>query len=119
MTTWRKRFSVEYKFGKNKEMMEEKHFMYKIDWFIKSYVYGNFQRIWGKIWLTKHSNVNDENNLHTRIKQVVVGFHNKYPPQNHYAWFLLIARLELRKPRKSEYAAFDFDIYIYGPISAT
>ena len=34
--------------------------MYKINWYMKSYVQDTAQRIWVTNWLTKYSIVNDE-----------------------------------------------------------
>ena len=40
--------------------MEEKDIMYKIDGYIKWYVYDTAQGIWFTTWLTKHNDVNGE-----------------------------------------------------------
>ena len=45
-----------------KKMKKWKKNMYKINWYIKSYVQDTAQSIWVTNWFAKHSNVNDEKN---------------------------------------------------------
>ena len=51
----------------------------------------------------------------SRITRIVMGFHDK--SQNYYICYLLIVHLELCKPRKWEFLAFDVDILISGQTS--
>ena len=88
--------------------------MYKIDWYIQICVY-TFRFICMTTWLIKYSNLNDEKIHIMQDQNVVVGFQGKYPSNNYYVLFLLIAYLELRKPWKLEFVAFDFDICVSGP----
>ena len=57
--------------------------------------------------------------ISNRDLKAVVGFHDKYPSQNYHVRLLLIAHLELRKPRKLGFATFAFDIHISGLTSVT
>ena len=41
--------------------------MYKINWYIKSYVQDTAQSIWVTNWFAKYSNVNDEKNYESGL----------------------------------------------------
>ena len=91
--------------------------MYKINWYIKSYVQDTAQIILVTNWFAKFSNVNDEKKLWIWIKRVVMGFHDKHSSQNHYIWFFLIAHMQLYKLWKPEFVSFDFNLINIWPNS--
>ena len=91
--------------------------MYKINWYIKSYVQDTAQRIWVTNWFAKYSHVNDEKKLRIWIKRVVMGFHDKHSSQNHYIWFFLIVHMQLYKLWKPEFVSFDFNLINIWPNS--
>ena len=82
------------------------YIMYKINWYIKSYVQDTAQRIWVTNWLAMYSNVNDKKKLRIWIKRVVMGFHDKHSSQNHYIWFFLIVHMQLNKLWKHKWLIF-------------
>ena len=54
--------------GKYIRKKNEKNILYKINWYIKSYVQDTAQRIWVTNWFAMFSNVNDEKSYESGLK---------------------------------------------------